>query len=153
MVEVRSASLADLPALVGLARRMAAESPRFSRVTFVPAKFEALIRSLIEGRLVGSVLVAEKSGEIVGMVAALVVEHFFGAQKTASDLGVYVAPEHRGGSVAVKLVRALEQLVRAAGAVDLTLGVSTEIMAERTADLYERLGYRRSGFSMLKELY
>lgn len=153
VAEIRAATVADIPALLGLAKRMHAESPRFARRTFVPGKCEAVIRALLTGQVAGSVFVAEKNHAIVGMAAGFVVEHFFGDEKTASDLAVYVTPEERGGSIAIKLIRAFEHAVRAAGAVELTLGISTEIAAERTVDLYERLGYRRSGYSMLKELH
>lgn len=153
MAEIRAATEKDIPAMLGLAKRMHGESPRFARLTFSPAKCEALLRGLLGGQVVGGVLVAEKAGIIVGMAAGFVVEHFFGIEKVASDLAVYVAPEHRGGSIAVKLIRAFEKVGREGGAVEVTLGISTEVAAERTVALYQDLGYRLSGYLMLKELF
>ena len=153
MANLRAAVEKDIPALLGLAKRMHGESPRFSRLTFAPEKCEALLQALTSGKVAGGVLVAEKAGIIVGMVAGFVVEHFFGIEKTASDLAIYVAPEHRGGLIAAKLIRAFERLVRELGAVEVTLGISTELNVERTVELYQGIGYRRSGVSMLKELF
>lgn len=153
MADVRLATEADIPAIVGLAKRMHGESPRFARLTFVPEKVAAAALAVVSGRVQGGALVAEKGRIIVGMMVGFVTEHFFGAEKTASDLAVYVAPEHRGGLIAVKLIRAFEQIARKAGAVELLLGISTEVAAERTLELYQGLGYRRSGFSVLKELF
>lgn len=153
MVEVRPFTEADIPALLDMARRMHAESPRFARFTFSPRKCEQIMRNLLGNPQAGGILVAKKAGIIVGMVVPLVVEHFFGVEKTASDLAVYVAPEHRGGSIVVRLVRAFEKFARERAAVEAALGVSTEIHADRTVELYRGLGYRLSGYIMVKELF
>lgn len=153
MVEVRPAELADVPAVLGLARRMHAESPRYRGRNFDESKVERTLQAVMTGALPGGALVAVSGGTVVGMIAGFVVEQFFGPDKTASDFALYVAPEHRGGSAGVRLVKTFEKLVRALGALDLTLGISAEIDAERVAGLYERLGYRRSGFTLVKELF
>lgn len=153
MVEIRAAVEQDIPAMLGLAKRMHGESPRFSRLTFSPAKCEALMRGLLAGKVAGGVLVAEKAGIIVGMAAVYVVEHFMAIEKVASDLAVYVTPECRGGSIAPKLIKAVERMAREAGAVEVTLGISTEVAADRTLALYQDLGYRLSGYLTFKELF
>lgn len=153
MVEIRPATVDDVPAILGLAKRMHAESPRFSRRAFSAAKCEAALAALLAGRLTGSTLVAEKDRTIIGMMVGIVTEHFFGTEKMATDLALYIAPEHRGGSLAPKLIKAFEKAMRATGAVEVSLGISTEIAAERTVELYRAQGYRLSGYSMLKELF
>lgn len=152
MAEIRRAAEADVPAMVGMAKLMRRESPRYRGTVFDEAKLTRLLLGLVRGQIPGGALVAELGGALVGMVGGFVYQHFFGGGLTASDFGLYVAPAHRGGSIAPRLIGAFEDLVREAGAEDLVMGVSTEVEPERTAGLYERLGYRRTGISLLKEL-
>lgn len=153
MVKIRPAAAADIPTLVSLAEQMHAESPYFSRFKFLGPKVAALLTKLLEPGAAGGVLVAQKDGMIVGMAAAFVYEHFFGDDKVASDLAVYVVREQRGSTTGIKLIRALENMCRDLGAKDITLGVSTEIEAERTAELYQCIGYRQKGRMLTKELF
>jgi GNAT superfamily N-acetyltransferase len=155
-VTIRKAVEADIPTLVELGRRLHDESPHFVRYEYSSEKVAALARRLIVGESLlspppGGVLVAELEGRIVGMIVGLVIEHFFGSSRFATDLTFYVAPEHRGGSTAVRLIRAFEEWARENGAQYFVPGTSTEIQPERTLELYKHLGYRLSGYVMTKE--
>jgi GNAT superfamily N-acetyltransferase len=154
---VRAATEADIPAIIEMGRALHAESPRYSRMSFAAEKIDALARSLIVGTLVsdapGGVLVAEKNGQIVGMMAGFVSAPFFSHDKIASDYTFYVKPEHRKtGRIALKLVRAFEAWAIAAGAADIVPGTSTEIDADSTRRFYEKLGYKHYGHAMIKRL-
>ena len=149
--DIRTATEADLPRLVEMARDMHAESPRYRHLDFSAEKTARAILTLLT-HAEGVAVVAEKEGHIVGMLGGFVTEHFFGRDKVACDLGLYVVPDERGSSLAPRLVRAFESWAREAGAADCVMGVSTEVMAERTAALYERMGYVMSGFTMRKDL-
>jgi GNAT superfamily N-acetyltransferase len=100
----------------------------------------------------GCIFVAERERILVGMMAGFVFEHFFGFDKIASDYVLYVSPAHRGGTLMVRLVKAFESWAIGLGADEIAVGVSTEVDPQRTVMLYERLGYRRSGFNVLKEI-
>jgi GNAT superfamily N-acetyltransferase len=67
----------------------------------------------------------------------------------ACELAVYVTPEHRGRT-GMRLIKAFEAWAWDRGADEITLGISTEVDPERTAALYARLGYRRSGITTIK---
>jgi len=125
------------------------ESPRFSRLGYSPDRCRELLAGL-SGSPQGLVLVAEQDGVIVGALLGLASRHFFSDDITASELAVYVAPDARGGSAAGKLIRQFEGWAAEQGAVDIVLGISTEVHADRTAQLYERLGYTPSGISLVK---
>lgn len=139
-MKVRCATHADIPAAIRFGAAMQQESPRFSRLGYAPEKVEALARVMVER---GGSFVAEKGDTIVGMMGGFVSEHFFSYDKVASDLMVYVAPEHRGGSAFYRLLTAFEQWAFVQGAVEIVLGVSTEIVTDQTIAMYERLGYKR----------
>ncbi len=146
-MQIRPAQPHDLVQLLEMGRLMHAESPRFRPVPFSTEKAQQLIEQLISR---GGAFVAEVDGALVGMFGGVVFEHFFSTTKMAADVVLYVTPEYRGGSLAARLVHAFERWAIEAGADELVLGVSTGIEAERTAGLYERLGYERSGISLLK---
>lgn len=151
MVRIRSATILDTPALVELGRLMHAESPRFRRFDFDGEKIAQLAVMLIQSPD-GILLVAEVDGELVGMYAGFVSEHFFGHDRFATDYVAFVAPAHRGGTVFIRLLAEFERQAAARGAKEVFPGVSTEVRADRTATLYERRGYRLSGYIAVKDL-
>ena len=85
------------------------------------------------------------------MLVGLVSEHFFGHDLMASDLTFYIDKEHRGGTLGVRLMRQFEAWAKCMGARVISLGISTEIDAKRTGELYLRMGYRVTGEMFVKE--
>lgn len=65
---------------------------------------------------------------------------------------LYVFPEHRGTSMAPRLIRATEEAARDLGAVNMIAGVSTGIDDDRVEALYRRLGYTQLGHTLTKRL-
>ena len=146
MAEVRRATAADVEALVAMGRALHAESPRYREMRFDAEKVRRLARDML-GTLLGGntcVLVAETGGEIVGMCALVLSERWFGPDLFVTDLTVYVKPEPRGSSAFVRMVRAMEAWARAQHALELDIGVSTDIGTDRTVCAYLRLGYKLS---------
>jgi GNAT superfamily N-acetyltransferase len=89
--------------------------------------------------------VDDRDGEIVGFFLGMLSPMWWGSDFMASDLILYVAPDKRGAASGVRLVKAFEEWARRQGVKEVRLGVSTEIAPERTAALYERLGFRQIG--------
>lgn len=157
MVSVRNATAADISTLVEMGRAMHAESPRYSRMAFSAEKVEDLIRSMVSSTLVteptGGALVAEKDGHIVGMIGGYIASPFFTHDKVASDYAFYVVPEHRRKCrAAVALMRAFEAWAVEQGAVDIVPGISTMIDPERTLRFFEKLGYEKQGYVLIKRI-
>jgi GNAT superfamily N-acetyltransferase len=123
------------------------ESPRFSRFAYDPDRCLSLLQKL---HLSGVILLAEEREQIVGMILGGISEHFFGRGTVASELVVYVAPESRGGTAAMRMLKAFEDWAFSKGADEIVLGVSTEVHAKRTAEFYQRLGYEMSGYTCIK---
>lgn len=151
MANIRFANEHDAWNLMALGRDMHAESPRFRKHAFLGEKAMRLVFTLLDNPC-SILLVAEQDGKLIGMMVGGVTEHFFSDAKHAFELVLYVEPTHRGGTTAVRLVKAFEVRARELGASEFAPGVSTEVEAERTTKLYEHLGYRRSGFILLKDL-
>lgn len=137
--------------MVHMAKAMHAESPRFRHLDFSMVKTANCIIGLLVSDD-GGVVVVEDEGHIVAMLGGFVTEHFFGTDKVACDLGVYVSPEHRGSLYAFRMVRAFEKWAKERGAVDMVLGISTENDADMIRKLYGRMGYADSGYVVRRTL-
>lgn len=148
MADIRQANIDDIDELVALGFRMKQESPRYRDKGYSGMKVRELLQALLASPD-GIVLVATDGG-IIGMVWAMVTTEFFSLDRKAVEFVVYVAPEHRGGTTGVRLVRAFEDAAAIRGAQYIVLGISTGINADRTERLYERMGYEVAGTSLLK---
>ena len=96
---------------------------------------------------------ATEDGGPVGMLVGQKVPYFFAPSKfMAVDHIVYVAPEHRGSSAAVRLLRGFVEWAEAKDVLELRLGVSTGVNPERTGKLYEKLGFANIGGIFTKRL-
>lgn len=150
MVDVRTATEADIPAILEMGRDLHAESPRYRSSTYRPDKVEALARTVIPG---GGTLIAEKDGTIIGMLAGYVAEQWFSDYKVATDFTFYIKPEHRKtGRAALKLVRAFEEWAIVQGAREIMPGISTQIDIEGTTRFFEKLGYAVYGNALIKKV-
>lgn len=143
-MQIRPATIDDLPRLVELGRAMHAESPRYRRLTYAGDKVRRTLGTLIRSSS-GFVAVAEDSGQIFGVLAGYADEEWHSHEIVAHDLGVFVEPTARGAAVASMLIARFKAWAAEAGAVFGTLGVSTGIEPERTAALYANLGLQPVG--------
>ena len=73
----------------------------------------------------------------------MLVPSWFGRDWTASDLALYLTPEHRGGTTAARLVKAFVTWAQAAGAKQIRPGVSTG--QPGALNLYAGLGFTPVG--------
>lgn len=150
-LKIRPVEPRDLELVLPLAKAMRDESPRYQRRRWSEDKVRMLVEYFASGPH-GGAFVADEDGQIVGMVAGGAAEDFFGPDMFGADLVLYVTPEKRGSSAAMRLVRAFETWCFANPAVtEITLGVSTGVHAEATVRMYEKLGYRLIGYTLVKQ--
>ena len=69
-MSIRTATLEDVPRLVELGAALHAESPRWSRIPFSPARAAETLTGLIL-HADGVVYVAERGGQIIGGIAGV----------------------------------------------------------------------------------
>lgn len=149
---IRFATLADIPAIVEMARELARESPKYSQHGFNADKTRALAERLTTAPAGACMLVAERAGQVIGMMALAVVERFISDGAFVTDVTLFIRPEHRGGFAFARLVDAAEKWARDQGVQDVCFGVSTQVHAERTVCAYQRKGYTLSGYTLTKTL-
>lgn len=146
-MKLRLATMHDLPAICVLGRIMHEES------TFAPMDYDidcvkdTIIDLMEKSQLV---LVAEDTnGEVIGGILGKVTQTWFGKDMVANELGLFIHPDHRGGMLAVKLVKTFVAWARMAGAKQIRPGVISG--CEVAELLYDRLGFRRCGATFLME--
>lgn len=143
-MNIRPATIEDVPTIVSLGAQLAKESPRFGRLQFSAASTGATMRALLSSPD-GFLMVAEEGGQIVGAMAAIVSQHWMSTDRVASDLALFVVPSARGGNVGGSLAVEYLEWARKSGAVLINVGVSTGIHTEATARMYELRGFNRCG--------
>ena len=154
-VEVRQLEEKDVAEVLAMARAMHAESPEYRDMDFSDEKVCRMLRAMCGTLLVPAstcALVAEEGGKLIGMMGGFAVEHFFGHDKTASDYVLYVRPEHRRGTAAVRLIRQFEKWAIAQGVRTIVPGVTTGTNNEVASGLYAKLGYERNGYTHIKRV-
>jgi GNAT superfamily N-acetyltransferase len=144
---IRPAVVDDLPRLMVLAMEMHRES-RFADYPFDEGKVGTLILRLItnpEGT--GFAWVAVVGDQVVGGLLATLYESWFSTQLVASDYGLFLHPKHRGGMLAMRLVKQYKAWAKEAGA-DCELGCNTGV----NPDAYDRF-VQCMGFRPVARLY
>lgn len=146
-MSIRVANPDDLPRILDLGESLHKESPRWSRLSFNRTKAEAFMRMLLTDPR-GVIFVAERDGVVVGGIAGWAEEHWCSDDITANEVSFFMAPEARGSMAATRLICALRAWGEMRGAKWLHAGTSTGLDPERTAGLYERLGFARCAIGL-----
>lgn len=93
-----------------------------------------------------------KDGKPVGYMFGVKHPTFFGHDIVATELMLYLKPEHRGGFGAVRLIQDFEKWCKNQGCVEINVGSSVQVATETTKKLYTKLGFTERGFVAYKEL-
>lgn len=138
---IRRATARDAAVLVELGRAMAGESP----TAYPPVEFEPSQRWLVNADMNPERMYAALAEPDIGFITGAIGPWSFSDRlRGACDL-LFVRPEHRGGSAAVRLWRSFADWATANGAETLIAGSTTGVASERTARLFEAMGLPRVG--------
>ncbi|MEU8589526.1 GNAT family N-acetyltransferase [Streptomyces sp. NPDC048664] len=155
-VLVRAAARGDVPALVRLrlanAERHVQLDPAIYRVPDVEA-VRKHFEEVLAAEATVLVLVAERVGEVVGMVEVVLLadppEHQILAPRRAAEIHTVVLDGHRGEGVGAALLAAAEKAAAERGVVILYAGIFT---ANREAvRFYSSAGFGPRGTLLSKE--
>lgn len=143
-MSVREASPDDINILIKMMLDMREESPALKDVPVnIWRTAENMKAMFAAGTFIG---VVDNKGCMLGFVGP----NWYSSTVEAFEQMLYVSPEYRNGYSAFRLITAFEKLAQSKGAVSIHVGSSTGIKDEKTAKLYENLGYERSGISLKK---
>ena len=98
------------------------------------------------------VLLAWDADKLIGYTCGVLHENIFNERLRVTDIGVYVEPEYRAGSVSRRMIDYLEKWAKQQGAKELWLGQTTGDDCDQVVKYYNRLGYTTKGFNCVKEL-
>lgn len=144
MIFYRRATSTDAPELLQLATCMT------EGTAFAPPTLEKVSRLIARPNGYGECAVAD--GVIVGFLCGYVSETWLNNQVNAYEQGLFVAPEYRGGSTAIRMVKNFEAWARANNAENIWMGQSVGQKQDSTLRFFERLGYTCQGFTTHKKL-
>lgn len=111
----------------------------------------AKVRRIIAGGIYYNEFVFD-GARVVGFMAGVIGENHFTDERHAWDLGLFVRPEHRGGTMAVRLLRNFERWAKAGGARFVWQTQSVGHKIGSTTLFYSRMGYVCQGANTCKEL-
>jgi len=143
MSNVRLMEERDISRLVEMGAQAHAES-EYRLINYDREKATSLCRRALVGNGVVC-LVCCRDEAILGVLVAEAYEPYFSHERVASDLFVYVLPEHRGGRAFVLLVWSYIGWAKRISAKLIFLRTSTGIKPKQTSDLYRRLGFAEIG--------
>lgn len=149
MTIIRRATLADVAAIVSMSARFYPTTHYADWVAMDEDSVAGLAAGLIENDVF---FVAEKDGELVGMIGLMIAPFLFNRhQKLAVEIVWWVSPEVRGSRIARQLLDVVEQPCRDAGASRIQM-VHMPNSPPQAAALYRHTGYAESEISFTKDI-
>ena len=142
----------DFPELLRLGKMMHEES-NFRTLDFIDSKLIEIGKRCINTPNDYLGILNENNGEINGMFIGYITPFFFSDQKIATDFVLFINPEHRGGTLAIRFILEYEKWAKENNAKQIKLGIYTGVNEYRTSELYKHLGYKHSGVTFKKEIH
>lgn len=113
-------------------------------------KVRDIYRGLLKDTENSLVLLMERDGKIVGILAATCAEMLFSFERVAAELAWYVHPEYRTSKESWKMVKAFEWWAK--NKVGATYTSMAHLGNEKLSKLYEKRGYSKQEEVYLRRL-
>jgi len=145
---IRVATEADIDPLLVMSRHFVQFAPHARMMGATDESMTKAIRFVLDQ---GQIFLAEVDGKIVGMLMAVIFPIWFVPQsRCAMELVWWVEPEHRGGTIAIRMVKAFEEWGRMQGATMATMGDFVVDGQPPVGDMIMRMGYMPSERAFVK---
>lgn len=142
---IRRASAKDLQAIIEMGYRLCDRTPQAHAKRDRPTIAKQITACMSSA--FGCCFVAEHDGKLSGVILGIAQQYWFSTQRQAVDL-MFVAERVGDGP---RLLRAfVDWAWKVPGVIEVGAAQTSGIEIERTAEMYERLGFQRVGsvFSM-----
>jgi len=143
---IRNAIESDIPKLVEMGKKFNADTT-YKHVVYSPERVAETCKLMMAS---GFIVVAEKEGEVVGVMMGDVYTPWYTTDSMGIDLCLYIYPEHRNGITAMRMIKKFEQWCVGMGATQIRPGIGTGDLS--VARLYKALGYQSVGEWFLKDI-
>ena len=148
---VRTATIQDLDTLVDFGKRLTKESPNFSKQGFDEEQATRYFTHLILNQE-SIFLVCDEYQNTVGALIGAIDICWRTNHRLAYENGVYVLPEYRSSGAASHLINWFIDWSKINNADRIQLGTMSGIHAEKTIQLYEKLGFELIGHVLEMEV-
>lgn len=149
-MQVRSAKLPDVPALVALGQEFISEAPNYSSRHFDANALRQNLEGVVNGQ--GAIFVVEAGTEIVGGIVCLTAKDWFNDDVIAFEQVFYISPAYRTTQASFLLIDAFIAWSKNMGASRIQCGTTTGINTRGCIRLYERFGFTKYGTVLDMEL-
>jgi len=122
------------------------QESEFSAIPFdIEQAAQSIVALVVNNPRGFGMLAYTDEGKPVGMISGSITPYFFSRGWVASDFVWFVLPEYRGSRAAVKLLKLFKSWATEKGASELYMGVTTNVSADRTGELLQRMGFKHVG--------
>ena len=142
----------DALELLKIAEQMHKEAVNYNHKKFDKERLWALFDASVRTPARTCMVYAKDGDEIVGGILGHINNQYFSGDLVASDLGMFIKPEHRGGTTFIRLFKAFEQWAIDNKATSIIVGHTTGVNTEKSKGMFARLGYDLMGYIFHKEL-
>jgi len=149
-MELRPATLNDVPELVKLGYAFIQEAPNYQSRPYIAEKAAEHFARLIRGG--GAVLLVEHENQIAGGIVGRVGGDWFNDAKIAFDDVLYVKPEFRKTRAAYMLIQAFIRWAQLMCASRIQCGTTTGVEYAACIRLYKHFGFTEYGTVLDLEL-
>jgi len=143
---IRNATSSDISPLIQFGSLIHAES-KFSTLDFDPDKVRKTLDNIV-GSKNGThcCFIAESADkQLIGVFIGCIEEYFFSSSLMAHSILIYVHPDWRGSSAAVKFIHAFRKWAMNRKALEVCIGVASGVTIGRTDRFLRRLGFTVTG--------
>ena len=149
-MQVRPATLKDMPSLLAMARQFILEAPNYSGRELNENALEANLTAVIQGQ--GAIFVTEHKDVLTGGIVCLTTKDWFNNQIIAFEQVFYVVPEYRSTQSALLLIDSFVGWSKHMDAKRVQCGTTTGISTDGCVRLYRHFGFTEYGILMDLEL-
>lgn len=149
-MELRPATLIDVPELVELGHTFIQEAPNYKNRPYVAENASMHFTNLIKGG--GAIFLVEHQEQIIGGFVGRIGGDWFNNIKIAFDDVLYVKPEFRKTRAAYMLIQAFIRWAQLMGASRIQCGTTTGVESAACIRLYKHFGFTEYGTVLDLEL-
>ena len=149
-MELRPATLIDVPELVELGHTFIQEAPNYQNRPYIAENAAKHFTNLIKGG--GAIFLVEHENEIIGGFVGRISGDWFNNIKIAFDDVLYVKPEFRKSRAAYMLIQAFIRWAQLMGVSRIQCGTTTGVESAACIRLYKHFGFTEYGTVLDLEL-
>lgn len=149
-MQVRPATLKDMPSLLAMARQFILEAPNYSGRELNENALEENLTAVIQGQ--GAIFVTEHKDALTGGIVCLTTKDWFNNQIIAFEQVFYVVPEYRSTQSALLLIDSFVSWAKHMNAGRVQCGTTTGINTDGCVRLYKHFGFNEYGILLDLEL-